>query len=43
MAQGYVIIDESDNSDINESLQYNVKITPADHAIYTTQQAMTKW
>ena len=33
MAQGYVIIDESDDSDVDESLQYSVNMTPADHAI----------
>ena len=38
MAQGYVIIDESDDSDVDESLQYSVNITPADHAILHSKQ-----
>ena len=38
MAQGYVIIDESDDSDVDESLQYSVNMTPADHAILHSKQ-----
>ena len=38
MAQGYVIIDESDDSDVDESLQYSVNMTPADHAILQSKQ-----
>ena len=35
MAEGYVIIDESDDSDVDESLQYSVKMTPAIVPYYT--------
>ena len=38
MAQGYVIIDESGDSDVDESLQYSVNMTPADHAILHSKQ-----
>ena len=38
MAQGYVIIDESDDSDVDESMQYSVNMTPADHAILHSKQ-----
>ena len=38
MAQEYVISDESDDSDVDESLQYSVKITPGDHAILHSKQ-----
>ena len=38
MAQGYVIIDESDDSDVDESLQYSVNMTPPDHAILHSKQ-----
>ena len=38
MAQGYVIIDESDDSDVDESLQYSVNMTLTDHAILHSKQ-----
>ena len=38
MAQEYVIIDESDDSDEDESLQYSVNMTPPDHAILQSKQ-----
>ena len=38
MAQEYVISDESDDSDVDESLQYSVEMTPGDHAILHSKQ-----
>lgn len=38
MAQVFVIPDESDDSDEDESLQYSVNMTPADHAILHSKQ-----
>ena len=38
MVQGYVIIDESNHSDEDESLQYSVNMTPPDHAILHSKQ-----
>ena len=38
MAQGYMIIDESDDSDEDKSLQYSVNMTPPDHAILHSKQ-----
>ena len=38
MAQEYVISDESDDSDVDESLQYSVKITRGGHTILHSKQ-----